>query len=239
MALAHSPKIVTDGLVLCLDAGNTKSYPGSGTDWSDLSGNGNNGNLQNMDGANLDSANGGSLTFDGSNEYATILDDPTFTVTETTICSWFNASVIYDASSSSRAVISSYDASGRQYYGLRIDSLESNNKLYTYYDDSAGYGFSILRGTTNLLENTWYYGCMTWKSGTFHRVYLNGMQEAEETNVATTTLNISTAFYVGKDFALSTGYFNGNIAQGSIYNRALSASEVKQNFNALRGRFGI
>ena len=66
MALAHSPKIITDGLVLCLDAGNTKSYPGSGTTWTDLSGNGNNGTLTNMDGANLDSANGGSFTFDGT-----------------------------------------------------------------------------------------------------------------------------------------------------------------------------
>lgn len=66
MALAHNPKIVTDGLVLCLDAANPKSYPGSGTVWSDLSGNGNNGTLVN--GVGYNSNNGGYLTFDGSND---------------------------------------------------------------------------------------------------------------------------------------------------------------------------
>ena len=66
MGINYNPRTVTDGLVLALDAGNAKSYPGIGTDWFDLSGNGNTGNLQNMDASNLDS---GSLTFDGSNEF--------------------------------------------------------------------------------------------------------------------------------------------------------------------------
>ena len=70
MALTHGIKpIVTSGLVLCLDAANRKSYPGTGTAWTDLSGRGNNGTLTNMDGTNFNSANGGSLTFDGSNEF--------------------------------------------------------------------------------------------------------------------------------------------------------------------------
>jgi hypothetical protein len=69
--LAHSPSIVMNGLVLCLDAGNTKSYPGSGTTWTDLSGNGNTGTLINMDGTNFSSSNGGYLTFDATNEYVT------------------------------------------------------------------------------------------------------------------------------------------------------------------------
>jgi hypothetical protein len=67
MALAHSPSIVTSGLVLCLDAANPKSYPGSGTTWTDLSGNGNNGTLVN--GPTYSSVNGGSIVFDGSNDY--------------------------------------------------------------------------------------------------------------------------------------------------------------------------
>ena len=66
MGINYNPRTVTDGLVLALDAGNAKSYPGIGTDWFDLSGNGNTGNLQNMDASNLDS---GSLTFDGANEF--------------------------------------------------------------------------------------------------------------------------------------------------------------------------
>ena len=67
MAFNFSPKIVTNGLVLALDAANTKSYPGSGTVWSDLTPNGNNGALTN--GPTFNSANGGSIVFDGTNDY--------------------------------------------------------------------------------------------------------------------------------------------------------------------------
>ena len=67
MGLSHSPSLVMNGLVLCLDAGNSKSYPGTGTTWTDLSGNGNNGTLTN--GPTYSSANGGSLVFDGTNDY--------------------------------------------------------------------------------------------------------------------------------------------------------------------------
>ena len=73
MGLAHSPRIVTDSLVLCLDAANTKSYGGSGTTWTDLSGNGNDFTLVN--GVGYDSGNNGSLSFDGSNDYATRAHD--------------------------------------------------------------------------------------------------------------------------------------------------------------------
>ena len=70
MAVGYNPKIITDGLVLCLDAGNTKSYPGSGTSWSDLSGQGNTGTLVN--GPTYSSADGGSIVFDGSNDYGSL-----------------------------------------------------------------------------------------------------------------------------------------------------------------------
>ena len=73
MALAHSPRIVTDGLALCLDAGNTKSYSGSGTTWNDLSGNGNTGTLTN--GPTYSSDNGGSIFFDGTNDYVSLVDN--------------------------------------------------------------------------------------------------------------------------------------------------------------------
>ena len=70
MALSHSPKIVTDGLVLCLDAGDGKSYSGSGTTWYDRSGNGNNGILVN--GPTFDSNNRGAIVFDGVNDHVSI-----------------------------------------------------------------------------------------------------------------------------------------------------------------------
>ena len=70
MSIHYSPTTVTSGLVLCLDAGNAKSYPGSGTVWTDLSGNGNTGTL--INGPTYNSANGGSIVFDGVNDYANI-----------------------------------------------------------------------------------------------------------------------------------------------------------------------
>jgi hypothetical protein len=89
MGIAYNSRVVVEGLVLALDAGNLKSYPGTGTTWTDLSGNGNNGTLTNMDGGNLNSANGGSFTFDGSNEY-TQLPTTTLLRASATISSWIN-----------------------------------------------------------------------------------------------------------------------------------------------------
>jgi len=84
MAVGYNPRIVTDGLVLALDAGNTKSYPGSGTTWTDLSGNGNTGTLTN--GPTFDSANGGSIVFDGTNDYVQVTGS--ITVTSATFITW-------------------------------------------------------------------------------------------------------------------------------------------------------
>ena len=86
MGLAHSPRIVTDGLVLALDAGNTKSYPGSGTTWTDLSGNSNTGTLTSMDGNNYNSANGGYLDFDGTDDYVDV--SGSITVSAATFLAW-------------------------------------------------------------------------------------------------------------------------------------------------------
>ena len=85
MSLSHSPLIVRDGLVLCLDAANPRSYPKSGTTWSDLKGS-NNCVLTNMNASNFNQDGKGSLTFDGTNEYGMISDSDDFTVTETTVC---------------------------------------------------------------------------------------------------------------------------------------------------------
>ena len=93
MALSHSPSIVLDGLVLCLDAGNPKSYPGSGTNVSDLSGNGNNGTLVN--GVGYNGSNLGSLVFDGSNDYADCGNNSILNVgNNITVNVWFYVSQI-------------------------------------------------------------------------------------------------------------------------------------------------
>ena len=91
MSLYHSPQISLNGLVLCLDAANPKSYPGSGTTWTDLSGNGNNGTLVN--GVGYSSDNLGSLVFDGANDYVNAGNLGSF-YSQGTISYWMNSSAV-------------------------------------------------------------------------------------------------------------------------------------------------
>ena len=92
MAFNYSPKIVTDGLVLCLDAGNPNSYPGSGNTWKDLSRGRNNGTLVN--GPTFSGANGGSLVFDGVNDYNQHINLQNFINQDITISLWVNFTVL-------------------------------------------------------------------------------------------------------------------------------------------------
>jgi hypothetical protein len=85
MALQHSPRIVTDGLVLCLDAANPKSYPGSGITWGDVSGQNHTGTL--TFGPSYSVSNGGTISFDGSNDYVSTTFNTA--LADFTICCWF------------------------------------------------------------------------------------------------------------------------------------------------------
>ena len=109
MATLYSPKIVTDGLVLCLDAGNNKSYPSSGTAWNDLSGNNNNGTLTN--GPTFTGSFGGSIVFDGTNDYVDLGNisqlKPT---TQITVSAWVYRSTMND--NQNEAIIGCAQSSG-------------------------------------------------------------------------------------------------------------------------------
>ena len=92
MATKYSPKTVTNGLVLSLDAANTKSYPKSGTTWTDLSGNSNNGTLTN--GPTFSAVNGGCIVFDGVDDYVDVSDASTLNSNTQTINIWYNATTL-------------------------------------------------------------------------------------------------------------------------------------------------
>jgi hypothetical protein len=218
VGLGHSPSIVLNGLVLALDAGNTKSYPGSGTTWTDLSGRGNTGTLVN--GPTYSSANGGSIVFDGTNDYVNFSSIFNFTVGSISV--WFKTS---NAGSSYRALIDKSES-----WGLFL----KDNVLITY-----DFGNATDRTTgLNVATGTWQNVTMTFTEtvGTPSNnaiIYLNGNP------VLTTTVKWATfgAFQISAQNGSQN--FSGNIAQASVYNRALSAGEVSQNFNALRYRYGI
>jgi hypothetical protein len=214
MALFHSPSIVTNGLVLCLDAGNRKSYPTTGTTWTDLSGNGNTGTLINMDGTNFNSANGGFLTFDGTDERVNTLN--VSSLTNMTIEMW-----IYDTRSSGNRDILTYNESSASY-------TFNGTTFRTDRNGSAGRSFA---GVGNPPLNTWYRFCYV-KNGD---LYIN---ETRYTGSGTDTLP-SGIISLGNSRTDINNRLNGRISNAKIYNRALTSTEIAQNFNATRSRFGI
>ena len=230
--LAHSPKIVTDGLVLCLDAGNTKSYPGSGTTWTDLSGNGKNGTLVN--GVGYSGDNLGSLSFDGSNDYVGgnlgSLNAP-FTLE---VFGKFNNVTQYNY----------------EYFGsigdFSADGMISISKMGTRDSNSSYHGFMYVypgsgdaRKTNIDLRTTNYQHLVVvlLSSSPYIRVYKNGV-EGSMVDSLSAPINTNGNYRIGT-WANNTWWLNGNISSFKVYNRALTASEIQQNFNALRGRFGI
>ena len=225
MALAHSPKIITDGLVLCLDAGNTKSYSGSGTTWNDLSGNGNTGTLTN--GPTYSSDNGGSIFFDGTNDYVSLVDnlgDPQ----QFTIEFWaYPTQLNFDSNNNYRRIF--------------IPSGASTNGNNSVLIEQSGYiSFRVPGGTANNMQgsgysgtNEWGYAVCTYDQSN-KKIYFNG---SLKNTVAESGVTVD--FGSPQIVDPNSQTFKGNISNFRIYNRALTASEIQQNFNALKGRFGI
>jgi hypothetical protein len=228
MATQRGPKIVRDGLVLCLDAADRKSYPGSGTVWNDLSGNNKNGTLTNFPIAPFDGSNGGNIVFDGTDDYvvlnSSIALGNTFTI---------NAFIKLTNNNSDTSIIGT-DANGADNW-LGINT----NKIYALFTQTADVNNNAITGNTTLLNNQWYHVTITINTSTVN-VYLNGVQDATPKTVAFTIGDWSDLFAIGRrSVYVAQRYFLGNIAYIQAYNRTLSASEILQNFNAQRGRFGI
>ena len=215
----YGPRTITNGLVLCLDAGNLKSYPGIGTAWTDLSGRGNNGTLTNMEvPGDYTSTNGGALTFDGTDERVDVLNpgiSQTFTVS-----AWANCSNV----ASSNNIVSKNGP-----YFMRIVNSKVRFNVLTDTD----WLFQV--GTTTLSNNIWYNFSMTYDSS-FFKGYINS--NLEFNTIKTGSISSNAALYIG--YTLDLGEqagFNGNISQVSIYNRALTATEIQQNYLATKSRY--
>jgi len=224
MSLLHSPKIVTNGLVLCLDAASRKSYPGTGNVWRDLSGNGNDGTLTNS--PIYSPANFGNFQFATntyiSTTYNTALDTQTPTVevwvkTNATTQNgfWFEKGFV-------NAQYSLFQEGGnikwRQNFG----------------------GITNLSTTTATYMNTssWYQVVGTYSSG-FRRLYINGVlvnSDAQSGTIATSNLGCRIGAYGG---GAPDYYYNGSLAICKVYNRTLTPDEINQNFKATKSRFGL
>lgn len=226
MATRYNPKVVTTDLSLMLDPANTKSYPGSGTDWFDISGNNNTAAL-----TNAPTFSGGTVTFNGTSQYATITTDGTGSLDFTndqTIIMWLKRT--------DDPFVGRRNPWDQAYGGYGTMTSETSGSI-NYYYGTAGSNTTPYtnRGSAALTTGVWACQAVT-RDTSFVTWYKDGAQSNQAANAygatGTTTLDIR----IGLGYA---GYFVGEMGPILAYKRALTADEIKQNFEAHRGRFGI
>ena len=233
MAFNYSPKIVTDGLVLYLDAANPKSYVSGSTTWNDISRGGNNGTLVN--GPTFNSANGGSIVFDGANDY--ILRHSSINTGQNfAVDGWFRLTA-----SGRRALVSnSYNYTTNTGWYFFIGGFGVNNNLSFSVARDQAY---VITPTNSIINNLWYNTCaVVTNGGSNIQIYLNGiLQSAAASLLTSISINYTINNYKIGALLLSglNDYYSGNIALTKIYNRTLSSQEILQNYNATKTRFGL
>lgn len=217
MALIHSPRLVTNGLVLAFDAANVRSYPGSGTSWFDLSGNGRTGTLTN--GPTFNSSNLGGISFDGSNDRVDVTSN---------LGILSNYSIMFWARR---------DAENRMPVAARTDT-----RFYWFGDNSWFYTHGGVAGEyyyakpTSIPINAW--GCYSVVyNGSNVSIYRQGIFQGSQNT--TGTANWSDGLMLGYWPAAGPYAWNGLISNVFFYSRALSAAEITQNYNATKGRYGL
>lgn len=235
MGIARGPKIVTSGLVLALDAADKLSYPGTGTTWRDLSGNNNTGTLTN--GPTFSAANMGSILFDGTNDYVNIPYNVnlnpssnisvslwlTLTATDTTIRNPIELSAVSD-----------------ELYFILWRADLSPKRWGWGVKQSNGTTAETTSTATNFSTNTWYNIALVANSSAGQvYFYYNGILDSGVAYNGTIKQNASAILSIAADAANSRRYWQGNISNTLIYNRALSTAEVLQNYNATKKRFGL
>ena len=234
MTLGHSPSIVTNGLVLCLDAGNANSYPRSGTTWTDISGNGNTGTLTN--GPTFDVGNGGSIVFDGTNKYVGIASSSNSTQAGATSFSvefW-----VKKAAQNTNFLAGPYNVTTS--IGWSVHWNRVSDELYFYAGDGTlRYNRYSLPWTSNWFNIVAVFNGALSGSANIAKMYVNSQQLTANFNsngMYTSVPVTMPAFLIGNlvGYAEQT---TGNVAIAKIYNRALSDAEITQNYNALSARY--
>ena len=242
MAFSHGIKpIVTDGLVTYLDAANKRSYPGSGTAWNDLALS-NNGTLTN--GPTFDSSNLGIIDFDGVDDYVNVPYNSSLAFASgdsITIDLW-----TYLDNSAGSALISrgrDTNITGNQPSNFKIEWNFTGNKIQFTYR----VGPQRWETTNGFTNSNWYNIVITYTYGTGSSIkcYVNNNLEGGSWidgtgNTSPTGNTQPMELAARKNSSDVTGdFYAGKIAKAAIYNRILSSTEVSQNFNALKYRFGL
>ena len=218
--------IVTNGLVLNLDAAKVDSYPGTGTTWRDISGNNNNGTLTNgptFSGIGKQAA----IVFDGVDDY--VSGSGTKLTTQGTIITWFKTSNTYPNNYLFSLPFASGGSNG---FDLGFGGSTSFRGIVVTTST-----YAELTYTTTYSDNNWHMGALTY-SGTTATLYYDGVARNSASITGSLLQTANGEFNVAR-FGSYGAYAAASISNATVYNRALSADEVSQNFNALRGRYGI
>lgn len=226
MALHHNPRIVTSGLVLALDAADINSYPGSGTTWYDVSGNGNHGTIYGSTAYSAGAFDLGSVNH--ATNYILVPDQVMVGIDSFAVGFWVNPSSIQSLNCIWHATVGGGNDFSIEWYPTYIQTLMTA----TYST------FSWTR-----TDGNWYNLVFT-RSGASMNFYLNGALFGTQT-CPTTTFNITGAIVLGQEQdAIQGGFdaaqsYKGKYASTSFYNRTLTASEILQNYLAQKSRFGL
>ena len=234
MSNIHSPNVVTNGIVACWDAGSRASYPGAGTTITDLAaveGGVSNGTL--TDGPTFDSANLGSIDFDGTDDYIDVGNGGKLQITSViTLATW------YRTDDDGNGTMVAKWSGGERGYKMRING----GQMQTLFSSDGSTNTVTLTDPSTSNDNVWHYAVATNDgSGGANTalLYVDGILVDSDTGVSA-IYNSSADLYIGdQDQPSGPQPYEGLIAHVAIYNVALSAEDVAQNYHALRKRFGV
>lgn len=225
-------QLITKGLVLALDSADKNSYPGSGTTWTNLTTTGNNGTLQN--GVTYDTTYN-SLSF-ATASLQSITGSDLGSLSNFTVETWFNLTTLPTTAGAATIVTNAYPGTTTQLnFSIGLNNSPNNANIVAGFFDGAW------RNTAGFVPvtNTWYYTSVTYDGATIIQ-YLNGASQSTLSYVGT-PVSSGAGYRIARrwDTGASVDHINGLIPIVRVYNRALSATEISQNYNAQKSRFGL
>lgn len=224
----------TNGLVLALDAGNSSSYPGTGTVWTDLSGNGNTGTLTNGP-TYGGSGSGGYIDFDGTNDFVDISNSSSLNpTTGITLLSWYKMDVLV---SNQNIISKGFTAISPPFIQYSFKMFDNSPFNTPQFNLALNGNLVQLNGATTMSTGTWYMVACTYDK-TSMKIYVNNVQDANTTSNTNNISTYSTPLSIARWPTGNSQFLNGQVAVQLIYNRALSSTEVGDIWNATKSRYG-
>ena len=224
----YGPRTVTNGLVLALDAADKNSYIGSGTSWRDLSGNNYTSTLTN--GPTFSNSNGGSILFDGTNDYV-VSSNFTPNFSTKTLSGWVKLSSV---SQQGGGVVTLQSTDG-----LVFDSIVYNETGQGWGFGSNGFSRTNWSGVSETSTSVWVNITATYENSNY-RMYRNGILIYTLTSFGALNFNFNSNVQLAyRHLGGGSAFLAGNIANTFVYNRILTGTEILQNYNATKTRFGL